>query len=62
MVGHDMSLSKETKKFRINMLVLVIEILLPFVLLYALQNDYTILGRITSAILILGIIYLVVFK
>ena len=57
-----MSLSKETKKFRINMLVLVIEILLPFVLLYALQNDYTILGRITSAILILGIIYLVVFK
>ena len=57
-----MSLSKETKKFRINMLVLVIEILLPLVLLYALQNDYTILGRITSAILILGIIYLVVFK
>ena len=57
-----MSLSKETKKFRINMLVLVIEILLPFLLLYALQNDYTILGRITSAILVLGIIYLVVFK
>ncbi|HOZ37714.1 MAG TPA: hypothetical protein PLH64_03090 [Anaerolineaceae bacterium] len=57
-----MSLSKETKKFRISMLVLVIEILLPFLLLYALQNDYTILGRITSAILVLGIIYLVVFK
>jgi hypothetical protein len=57
-----MSLSKETKKFRISMLILVIEILLPLVLLYALQNDYTILGRITSAILILGIIYLVVFK
>ena len=57
-----MSLSKETKKFRINMLVLMIEILLPLVLLYALQNDYTILGRITSLILILGIIYLVVFK
>ena len=57
-----MSLSKETKKFRMNMLVLVIEILLPLVLLYALRNDYTILGRITSAILILGIIYLVVFK
>lgn len=44
------------------MLVLVIELLLPFVLLYALNNDYTVLGRITSAILILGIIYLVVFK
>ncbi len=57
-----MSLSKETKKFRISMLVLVIEVLLPFLLLYALQNDYTILGRITSAILVLGIIYLVVFK
>ena len=57
-----MSLSKETKKFRINMLVLVIEILLPLVLLHALQNDYIILGRITSAILILGIIHLVVFK
>ena len=57
-----MSLSKESKKFRMNMLVLVIEILLPLVLLYALRNDYTILGRITSAILILGIIYLVVFK
>ena len=57
-----MSLSKETKKFRISMLVLVIEVLLPFLLLYALQNDYTILGRITSVILVLGIIYLVVFK
>ena len=57
-----MSLSKETKKFRISMLVLVIEVLLPFLMLYALQNDYTILGRITSAILVLGIIYLVVFK
>ncbi len=57
-----MSLSKENKKFRINMLVLVIEILLPFLLLYALQNDYTLLGRITSVVLVLGIIYLVVFK
>ncbi len=57
-----MSLSKGTKKFRINMLVLVIEVLLPFLLLYALRNDYTLLGRITSAILVLGIIYLVVFK
>ena len=44
------------------MLVLVIEILLPFLLLYALNNDLTILGRITSAVLVLGIIYLVVFK
>jgi len=61
-VEPEMSLSKETKKFRISMLVLVIEVLLPFLLLYALQNDYTILGRITSAILVLGIIYLVVFK
>ncbi|GEM_PF-1168927 len=57
-----MSLSKETKKFRINMLILVIEALLPFLLLFALRNDYTILGRIISAILVLGIIYLVVFK
>lgn len=57
-----MSLSKESKKFRINMLVLVVEVLLPFLLLYALRNDYTMLGRITSAILVLGIIYLVVFK
>lgn len=57
-----MSLGKETKKFRINMLILVIEALLPFLLLFALRNDYTILGRIISAILVLGIIYLVVFK
>jgi len=57
-----MGLSKETKKFRINMLVLVVEVLLPFLLLYALRNDYTMLGRISSAILVLGIIYLVVFK
>lgn len=57
-----MSLSKETIKFRINMLILVIEALLPFLLLFALRNDYTILGRIISAILVLGIIYLVVFK
>ena len=54
-----MSLNKETKKFRINLLILVTEVLLPFVLLYALRNDYTLLGRITSAILVLGIIYLV---
>lgn len=57
-----MSLSKGTKKFRIRMLILVFEVLLPFVLLYALNNDYTLLGRITSAILVMGIIYLVVFK
>jgi len=57
-----MSLNKETKKFRISMLILVIEVLLPFLLLYALRNDYTMLGRITSAILVLGIIYMVVFK
>ena len=57
-----MSLSKGTKKFRIRMLILVFEVLLPFLLLYALNNDYTLLGRITSAILVLGIIYLVVFK
>ena len=57
-----MNLSTGKRKFRINMLVLVIEVLLPFLLLYALRNDYTILGRITSVILVLGIIYLVVFK
>ena len=57
-----MSLNKETKRFRISMLILVIEVLLPFLLLFALRNGYTILGRITSAILVLGIIYLVVFK
>ena len=57
-----MSLSKGTKKFRIRMLILVLEVLLPFVLLYALNNDYTLLGRITSATLVLGIMYLVVFK
>lgn len=57
-----MSLGNGRMKFRVNMLVLVIELLLPFVLFYALNNDYTILGRITSAILVLGIIYLVVFK
>ncbi len=57
-----MSLSKGAKKFRISMLILVVEVLLPFVLLYALNNDYTLLGRITSAILVLGIIYLVVFR
>ena len=57
-----MSLSKGTKKFRIRMLILVLEVLLPFVLLYALNNDYTLLGRITSATLVLGIIYLVVYK
>lgn len=57
-----MSLSKGTKKFRIRMLILVFEVFLPFVLLYALNNDYTLLGRITSATLVLGIIYLVVYK
>ncbi len=57
-----MGLSKETRKFRVSMLVLVTEVLLPFLLLFALQNDYTILGMIISAILVLGIIYLVVFK
>ena len=57
-----MSLSKATNKFRVRILILVIEILLPFLLLYALNNDYTMLGRITSVILVLGIIYLVVFK
>ena len=57
-----MNLSKGTKKFRIRMLILVFEVLLPFVLLYALNNDYTLLGRITSATLVMGIIYLVVFK
>ncbi len=57
-----MSLGTAKIKFRVNMLVLAIELLLPFLLLYALNNDYTILGRITSAILVLGIIYLVVFK
>ena len=57
-----MSLSKETKKFRISMLILVVEVLLPFVLLYALNHDYTLLGRVASAILVLGIIYLVVFR
>ena len=57
-----MSLNKETKRFRISMLILVIEVLLPFLLLYALQNDFTVLGRITSVILVLGIVYLVVFK
>jgi len=58
----EMSLSKGAKRFRINMLILVIEALLPFLLLFALNNGYTNLGRVTSAILVLGIIYLVVFK
>jgi len=57
-----MSLSKGSKKFRISMLILIIEVLLPLVLLYALNHNYPMLGRITSAILVLGIIYLVVFK
>ena len=57
-----MSLSKEAKKFRINLLILILEVLLPFLLLYALNNNYTDLGRITSAILVLGVIYLVVFR
>lgn len=57
-----MSLSKEAKKFRIHLLILILEVLLPFLLLYALNNNYTYLGRITSAILVLGVIYLVVFR
>jgi len=57
-----MSLNKKSKNFRIHMLILVIEALLPFVLLYALNNNYIWLGRITSIILVLGIVYLVVFK
>lgn len=57
-----MSLGAAKTKFRINMLVLVIELLLPFLLLFALNNDYSILSKITSAILALGIIYLVVVK
>ena len=57
-----MSLGNGRIKFRVNMLVLVIELLLPFLLLFALNNDYSILSKITSAILALGIIYLVVVK
>ena len=57
-----MSLNKKSKNFRIHMLILVIEALLPFVLLYALNNNCIWLGRITSIILVLGIVYLVVFK
>lgn len=57
-----MSLNKKNKNFRIHMLILVIEALLPFVLLYALNDNYIWLGRITSIILVLGIVYLVVFK
>ncbi|NLE93031.1 MAG: hypothetical protein GX599_03440 [Chloroflexi bacterium] len=57
-----MSLNKKSKNFRIHMLILVIEALLPFVLLYALNNNYIWLGRITSVILVLGIVYLVVFQ
>lgn len=57
-----MSLNKKNKNFRIHMLILVIEALLPFVLLYALNNNYIWLGRITSIILVLGIVYLVVFQ
>lgn len=44
------------------MLILAIEVLLPFVLLFALRNDYPLLGKIASAVLVLGIIFLVVFK
>jgi len=44
------------------MLLLVGEVLQPLFLLYALRNNYTNLGRISFAILVLGIIYLVVFK
>jgi hypothetical protein len=57
-----MSLNKKSKNFRIHMLILVIEALLPFVLLYALNNNYIWLGRITSIILALGIVYLAVFQ
>ena len=57
-----MSLGNGRLKFRINMLILAIEVLLPFVLLFALRNDYPLLGKIASAVLVLGIIYLVVFK
>lgn len=57
-----MSLNKKNKNFRIHMLILVIEALLPFVLLYALNDNYIWLGRITSIILVLGIVYLVVFQ
>ena len=57
-----MSLNKKSKNFRIHMLILVIEALLPFMMLYALNDNYIWLGRITSIILVLGIVYLVVFK
>ena len=57
-----MSLNKSKTRFRANTLILAVELLLPFVLLYALRNDYTLLGEIVSAVLVLGIIFLVVFK
>lgn len=57
-----MSLNKKSKNFRIHMLILVIEALLPFMLLYALNDNYIWLGRITSIILALGIVYLAVFQ
>ena len=55
-----MSLNKTKTRFRANTLILAVELLLPFVLLYALRNDYTLLGEIVSAVLVLGIIFLVV--
>ena len=57
-----MSLNKTKTRFRANTLILAVELLLPFVLLYALRNDYTLLGEIVAAVLVLGIIFLVVFK
>ena len=57
-----MSLNKTKTRVRANTLILAVELLLPFVLLYALRNDYTLLGEIVSAVLVLGIIFLVVFK
>lgn len=57
-----MSSNKETTRFRINMAIFLIEAFLPLWLLYALQNGKMLLSAILFGILVLGIIYLVVFK
>lgn len=57
-----MSLNKTNNRFRINLLIFVIEAFLPLGLLFALQQGWMLLSGIIFAILLLGIIYLVVFK
>ncbi len=57
-----MNLKDGTKRFRLNMVIFLIEAILPFALLFTLQRGEMLLSGMIFTVLVLGIIYLVVFR